>query len=256
MKKLNTSWENVNKWYSRNVDLEGNYYHKHIVIPNTLRLLDLKEGDSLLDLGCGQGVLERAIDKKVEYLGADASKSLIEFAKKNKVSEKHTFEIKDITKPLNLINNAVHAQFSYASIILVLQNVFDYNSVFENAKNYLKPSGKLLTVLNHPYFRTPKYSGWEINKENTIQYRRVDSYMTPKKTNIETSPSKGANSETTLSFHFPLQDYSKSLQKNGFTIMRIEEWVSNKVSDGKHAEMENIARREFPLFMALMCKKV
>jgi hypothetical protein len=43
---------------------------------------------------------------------------------------------------------------------------------------------------------------------------------------------------------------------NGFLIERIEEWVSPKKSEGVMAKVEDRARAEFPLFMAMVAKKV
>jgi len=45
------------------------------------------------------------------------------------------------------------------------------------------------------------------------------------------------------------------LKENEFTIDIIEEWTSDKESVGKVAKMENRARSEFPLFLALKCRK-
>jgi hypothetical protein len=42
---------------------------------------------------------------------------------------------------------------------------------------------------------------------------------------------------------------------NGFLIERIEEWVSPKKSEGGMAKVEDSARAEFPLFMAIVARK-
>jgi hypothetical protein len=53
----------------------------------------------------------------------------------------------------------------------------------------------------------------------------------------------------------PLAEYSRMLFEGGFLIERIEEWVSDKHSVGKASLMENRARSEFPLFMAILARK-
>jgi hypothetical protein len=45
------------------------------------------------------------------------------------------------------------------------------------------------------------------------------------------------------------------LNKAGFMIAKIEEWTSDKESEGKTAKQENRARAEFPLFMAIQAQK-
>jgi hypothetical protein len=46
------------------------------------------------------------------------------------------------------------------------------------------------------------------------------------------------------------------LLENGLVIEKIEEWISPKKSTGKMAKIEDTARAEFPLFMALIIKKL
>jgi hypothetical protein len=69
------------------------------------------------------------------------------------------------------------------------------------------------------------------------------------------NPSQQERSETTWSFHHPLSYYSKCLYENGFVILKIEEWISDKKSEGKRAAMENQSRKEIPLFLTILAKK-
>src|SRR5574342_272242 len=96
---MNSSWESSHKWYDSIVGEKGHYYHEHIILPNTLRLLKLQKKDSLLDLCCGQGVLARALPQGISYVGVDASSSLIRSAKSK---SKHPFYVYDVTKPFKV----------------------------------------------------------------------------------------------------------------------------------------------------------
>jgi len=246
-----TSWENVEDWYKDHVGLKGSYYHENVVIPNLIRLLDLKANSSLLDLACGQGIVERAIPEITRYAGYDLSKSLIEFAQENARNPKHIFKVGDVSKPITDT-----PKFSNATTVLALQNIKDYDQVIANAANNLTENGVYILVINHPYYRIPRYSSWEIDSKNDIQFRRVDKYMISEDLKIAANPSKGIDSETTVTYHNTLEAYTKSLMKHGLVIQKIEEWVSNKKSYGAHADRENRARKEFPLFMAIVCKKL
>lgn len=248
---LDTSWDKSGKWYKNIVGDEGHYYHQKIVLPNVLRLLGLKRGDSLLDLGCGQGILERQIPKDAYYVGMDLSSGLINEARNLIASQNHRFVVADVTKPLPLEGS----NFSHAAIILALQNIKKPFGVVRNVKEHLKIGGKFVIVLNHPAFRIPKSTSWEVDESNKIQYRRVDQYMSPLEIPILTNPGK-TNSENTWSFHYPLSAYSEMLFDNGFVIEKIEEWVSDKKSTGSKAEMEDKARNEFPLFMTIVARKI
>jgi len=248
-----TSWQKVGKWYNESVGETGHYYHQSIIIPNVLKLLNFSESLSncVLDLACGQGVLSRHLPPHVSYFGVDAAASLIDAAKQYRHPNIHQFLQADITQKLLL----KHPPFTHATLILALQNIENPLAVFKNANHHLQPGASFVIVLNHPCFRIPRQSSWKIDEENKIQYRRIDRYMSPMKIPIQAHPSKGKQSAQSVSFHYPLADFSRWLNEAGFTIDLIEEWCSDKVSEGGAAKMENRSRQEFPLFMALLARK-
>jgi ubiquinone/menaquinone biosynthesis C-methylase UbiE len=242
-KKQLDSW----KSYDKTVGSEGHYYHQQIVLPNSLKLLELnkEKGASLLDLGCGQGILARHLPEKVEYVGVDSSKALIRAAHKY---SKHSFILGDVSQPLSVEKK----DFSHVVILLALQNIQDPFSVLKNAATHLRRGGKLLIVLNHPCFRIPRQSSWGVDPQKKIQYRRLDRYSSPLQVPIQMRPSQKELSEETWSYHYPLSTYSEWLKKAGFLIKQLDEWCSNKKSMGKMAAIEDRARQEFPLFLAIL----
>lgn len=248
-----TSWQDVGKWYNDSVGEQGHYYHQTIIIPNVLKLLNLSKisSASLLDLACGQGVLSRHIPNTMSYVGVDAASQLIDAAQRFNRNPSHKFVKADVTHKLPL----EHPPFSHATLILALQNIENPLAVFKNASHHLQAGAPFVIVLNHPCFRIPRQSSWKVDEENKIQYRRIDRYMSPLKIPIQTHPGKGKDSPQTWSFHHSLSDYSRWLNEAGFTIDLIEEWCSNKVSEGRAAKMENRSRQEIPLFMAISARK-
>lgn len=249
--QLKTSWQPVGKWYSELVDKSGHYYHEHVVIPRTVRMLHLKPGSSLLDLACGEGVLARSIPKDVEYVGVDIASSLIQFARKKDMNKLHQYVTADVSKPVSLPQKS----FSHVAIILALQNIEDADGIIANTWANLQDNGILVIVLNHPCFRIPRQSAWGIDEQNKLQYRRINRYMNPLKIPITMHPGK-ETSAVTWTFHEPLSFYSDLLLKHHFVIERLEEWCSDKSSAGPAARMEDRARDEFPLFLALKARKV
>lgn len=243
--KKSTSWQSSAKWYEKSVGEKGHFYHQRVIFPKLLPLLDLKPESSLLDLGCGQGVLSRKIPESCNYLGIDSSPSFIAFAKKQAHSKKHCFLEADLSKPVSF-----SPTFSHSCFLLSLQNMGPPEIPLQNACKHLKPGGKLVLVLNHPCFRIPRQSSWGIDPASQIQYRRIDSYLTFQKIPIQMEPGKNPN-KVTYSFHFSLSELSQILSKNHLLMEQIQEWVSPKISQGKQAKRENRARKEIPLFLAL-----
>jgi ubiquinone/menaquinone biosynthesis C-methylase UbiE len=246
-----TSWQKISKWYGETVGEKGSYYHQNVILPNVLRLLSLRPRMILLDLGCGQGVLARLLPTDINYIGVDVSDNLINQARELDKNPKHSFLVADITSNLNLRPNS----FDLATMILVIQNVKKPFKTIENAYKALKPGGKLIIVLNHPCFRIPKNSDWFTDRQKRLQSRIVDNYMTPLEVPIDSSPFDKKDNQTSLSFHYPLSAYSEMLFDNGFLTEKIEEWVSDKKSEGMMAPIEDKARGEFPLFMAIVARK-
>ncbi len=246
-KRNETSWQNVHQWYDQCVGKEGHYYHQHVVLPGVMQLLQLQPGDSLIDVCCGQGILERWLPQECNYYGLDGAKDLVKAAQAQKVHHDAIFQVAD-ARHFRFAKN----DFSHAACILALQNIDDPFSVFKCVKKHLKPGGAFVIVMNHPCFRIPRQSHWDIDTEKGHQSRRLDRYLSPLQIPIDMNPSKGESH--TFSFHFPLSYYVESLFKAGFVVEEMREWISPKESTGKHARMENRARREFPLFLAIRAR--
>lgn len=236
--------------YDKTVGASGHYYHQQLILPKTLELLDLKKSKSarLLDLGCGQGILARHLPEHIEYVGLDASPALLKAARSYGKHPKHFFVKKDLAEPFSLDKK----DFTHATILLALQNIAEPLQVLKNAAAHLCKGAKFLIVLNHPCFRIPRQSSWGIDAPKKIQYRRIDRYFSPLAIPIQMRPGDKQQPEETMSYHHPLSSYSKWLHEAGFTISLIEEWCSDKKSTGTAAAMENRARQEFPLFLALL----
>ena len=246
-----TSWQQVGKWYKGLVSDKGHFYHQSLIMPGVIRLLALQNNSSLLDLACGQGVLARHIPKISSYLGIDSSSLLIDAARLKNHQENYKFIVGDVTKPLPVTKT----DFSHTAIILALQNIQNPQVLLSNAQKHLVSGGKLVIVINHPCFRIPRQSSWEIDQKNKLEYRRINRYLTPLKIPISNHPGH-TNSPITWSFHWPISAICNFLFQVGFVIETIEEWASGKTSVGKAARMENRARSEFPLFMAIAARKI
>lgn len=249
--RRDTSWQKSKGWFDRTVGEKGHHYHQTVVIPGVLKLLALEANSSLLDLGCGQGVLARAIPKSVAYHGVDSAPALIEEAKRLTPAPNRAWTKADASKRLPFEPKG----FTHAAIVLALQNMENGRGAIDNAAAQLAPGGRLVVVLNHPCFRIPRQSSWSVDEKNGMQFRRIDRYATPMKIPIRMNPSLGDRSPTTWSFHAPLSDLFAWLAGAGFLVERLEEWHSGKTSEGKTARRENRARSEFPLFLALAARR-
>lgn len=239
-----TSWKDSSQWYDKLVSKEGHYYHKNVILPRLMKMLKLKETSRLLDLACGQGILARMVD--CDYLGIDIAKPLIQKAKAQTKDKR--FKVHDLTKPIELKET-----FSHAVIMLALQNIADPLAVLKTASDHLEDGGMFVVIMNHPCFRVPRQTHWGWDEK--IQYRRIDSYMSSLEIPIKMHPGK-KDSDVTTSFHMPLSKLTKLFAKAGFVIELLDEWVSDKKSEGGRAKIEDRARKEIPMFLACKLRKL
>lgn len=251
MADKNTSWGKVADWYEATVAGKDSYQNS-VIKPNLLRLLDLKRGESVLDLACGSGFFSREFSKiGAKVTGVDIGAELIKIAKRQDPAGEY---IVADAQNLAVLKNR---QFDVVIIVLALQNIKNFQSAIAEISRLLKPAGRALIVLNHPAFRVPKQSEWGFDEKKHVQYRRVDKYLSEISTAIDMSPGKQLNKKLTYSFHRPLQVYFKAFAKNNLAVSRLEEWVSGKTSDkGARKKAEDQARKEFPLFMCLELRKI
>lgn len=247
----NTSWDNVAHWYDTLLAGDDTYQAR-VILPNLLRAMAIQKGERVLELGCGQGFFARAFFKEGAITtGVDLGKDLIAIAKKQ--SPKEITYVAHSAEDLSIFSDA---SFDKISLVLSLQNIEAPHKVFKECARVLVPGGRMFVVLNHPAFRIPKSSSWGFDEVAKTQYRRIDRYMSEAKVAIEMNPSKKGGAVTT-SFHRPLQYYFKILGNNGFSVARLEEWLSHKESEqGPRKIAEDRARMEIPLFLFLEARTV
>lgn len=247
-KKISTSWGKSAEWYDETIAKDDSYQNK-VILPNLLRLMEIKPGEKILDVGCGTGFFAAEFLKAgAKVTGIDIGEELLVIARKNFPKA----EFRTASAEALPFENGI---FDKAVFVLSLQNMADMKKAISEASRTLKTNGKIFFVLNHPAFRIPGESSWGWDSEKNVQYRRLDSYLSEKKSKIQMHPGARPN-DFTYSFHVPLQYYFKLFNKNGLVVERLEEWTSHtKTPTGPRAAAENRARAEFPLFLALVVDK-
>ena len=141
-------------------------YQKEVILPNLLRALNIRKGEAVLDLACGQGFFAREFFKKARESSALMfPDELVGIARKNSPRE-IKYEIAS-ADDLKIFKNGSADKIT---VILAIQNIENPNGVFAECGRILKSAGELFLVMNHPSFRIPKESEWgfdEKTKSNT-----------------------------------------------------------------------------------------
>jgi len=266
-----THWGDVAMWYDKHVGHDGSEYHREVILPGVLRLLNLDKITTgkprILDIACGQGVLCRALAKEgCQVVGIDAAAELVTAAKRRNITDNFAIEyrVADATKLIEGIGKGSDglraSSFDAATIVLSIQNMTPLSPVWHAVWSLLKPKGTLVVVMMHPCFRIPRHSDWTWHDKKQEQQRVISQYLGSSEISIVTHPgdaARGLGSSTTTHFHRPLQAYINTLGNAGLFVDRLDEWTSHKTDQvgPKKAAMDK-ARAEIPLFLALRARKI
>lgn len=244
-KGARTGWDSVASWYNGWVGKDGSLHHRKLAIPTALKLLDLKRGESILDIGAGQGVFAPyVLEQGGVYTGVDVSPRLLDIARQQ--HGKSTKFYKADACKLASSRDLEAASFDAVVFLLSIQDINPLPEALYSAAWALKPGGRAVLLMTHPCFRIPRQSGWGHDDNRKLTFRRIDRYLTP--LSVPMKPYQGG-SGVTISFHRPLHEYVNGLAAAHLLVERIEEVTSYKTD-------ENPAEAEFPLFLGIRARKV
>lgn len=246
-------WEPVAGWYDDLVGEGGSEYHREVVIPGTLRLVEPASEMRVLDVASGQGVVARALaDRGATVVAVDASASLVAAAREHDGTRGVEHRQGDARRLAEIV---APGSFDAVVCILALANMSPLAPIFAGVALALRGGGRFVAVVMHPCFRVPRASAWGWDEERETQYRRVDRYLSSSKVDIRVHP--GADpSRTVPAHHRPLEAYVNGLAAAGLVVDRLEEWTSHKTSPaGPRKRALDESRDEIPMFLALRARK-
>ncbi len=204
---------NANYWDNTMGDL-GNRFHQELVAPATVQLLNLKAQDTLLDIGCGNGVFARRMAQQgIQVTAFDFSENNINNAKKYDTHNIH-YQVLDATSYEGLLALGKH-QFTAAVANMMLMDLANIDPLFRALPHLLQKDGVFVFSVCHPCFNSCNV----VIQENTIEVNNYQSLHTTKGEAIANQPQ--------LQYYFD-RSISNLLQtgfKHGFVVDGMEEPV-------------------------------
>lgn len=245
-----TSWERVATWYDGWVGDRGSDYHRALAIPAVLELLDPREGEAILDVGGGQGVLAPYLaESGARVTVVDASRRLITAAKRRHARLRGVRFLVGDARELHAVAGLDAAAYDAAAFLLSIQDMDPLESVMRSVDWALRPASRVVLLMTHPAFRVPRHSGWGTDEGRKLHYRRIDSYLEPMAVPMKSL----GGGPPTRSFHRPISEYVNGLAAIGFAtdaMLEIPDLPPQR-RPGKAARADDRAQREIPLFLAL-----
>lgn len=127
----------------------GSLLNAHYERPAVLALLGDVRGRRILDAGCGSGPLAaELVARGADVAGFDGSPAMIELARR-RLGEAVPLTVHDLAEPLPYEDET----FDDVVASLVLHYIQDWRGPLAEIRRVLKPGGRLVASVNHPFVR-------------------------------------------------------------------------------------------------------
>jgi 2-polyprenyl-3-methyl-5-hydroxy-6-metoxy-1,4-benzoquinol methylase len=151
-------WNELADTWDERMGENNNRFHNEIIKPSTIKLLEIKENDRILDVACGNGNFSRYMaEMGVKVVAFDYSEKMIENAQircKDFLSQ-IDFRVVDATKYNEVISLGKHGLFDKAVSNMAVMDISDIQPLFKAVYELLKPGGIFVFSGIHPCFQTP-----------------------------------------------------------------------------------------------------
>ncbi|WP_371794209.1 class I SAM-dependent methyltransferase [Streptomyces sp. NBC_01718] len=239
---MTDSWDTIADWYAELLR-SGSAIHdfgRNILLDYLPTVL---AGQRVLDLGCGEGIIARAVAARgASVLGIDPSPRMIEHARGAEMSQASGafFSVDDGCTLTTVATGSVE----WVTAGLSVNNVPDLDAALAAVHRVLVPEGFIVFTIPHPCFEAP-HAGWTEREDGSVR-RIVGDYLTEgfwRSGNPEGARRAGNQ-------HRKLSTYLNALMRNGFTIEAVDE----PAPDARVAASQP-QRAGLPPFMVLQARR-
>jgi 2-polyprenyl-3-methyl-5-hydroxy-6-metoxy-1,4-benzoquinol methylase len=155
---------------------EGNSFHKTLIEPTQERLLDVRAGQSILDIACGNGQFTRRLARLgARVLGVDISERMIERARARTTAQgdRIEFRIVDCARAEALMSLG-EKQFDAAVCTMALMDMAVIQPLFTALAKLLKAGGCFVCSVLHPCFNSGRVV--QVREREDVAGQVVDRY--------------------------------------------------------------------------------
>jgi 2-polyprenyl-3-methyl-5-hydroxy-6-metoxy-1,4-benzoquinol methylase len=205
---------------------------RDLVIPRLVEIAGSVDGLTVLDAGCGEGILSRSLaGTATQLVGIDVVPQFIDYARQRDLTQRIAYEVHDLSNPLPYYTNA----FDLIVSNLVLNDVPNYTGFITTLSNVLKPHGRIVLSMNNPY--------------SALLREKVDNYF-------DSDAVAPYGFGPAIYFHRTMEDYFRAFQQAGlvvrclYDVQMTEEIVAHLPEKNQHFSWYPFYHR-FPFMVIL-----
>lgn len=138
---------------------DGGVYNSHYERPAMLELLGDVDGLTILDAGCGSGLLsEELVSHGARVVGVDSSERMLELARA-RLGDAAELRVQDLQRPLDWASDG---SFDIVASSLALHYIKEWRRTLSEFHRILRADGRLVFSTHHPFadfmnFERPNY---------------------------------------------------------------------------------------------------
>jgi SAM-dependent methyltransferase len=240
LNEIRNEWDNISHLRHTQITSGIDLSYKYVILPCVKELCENSDYSSIVDVGCGTGILEAELSSRSRrVVGIDLSSKSIEIARS--YCERLDNVIFENTTAENYAAEMTSPVFTLAIANMTLMTCIDLPGILGAIEKLLIPGGTFVATLAHPCF-WPKY--WGYDEAEWFDYRK--QIIVEARFKI----SKQATDCITTHVHRPLAMYLNGLANCGFVIQRFIEPMPDKKVERKYPQ-----KWECPRFVGIRCRK-
>ncbi len=180
----------------------GNLFHRRLIEPTALQLLELQPNEAVLDIGCGNGALARRLAEWGARVTAfDFSAEMIRLAKARSAAGSRSIEyhIIDATDEAAMLELGA-GRFDAVVCTMTLMDVPTIDPLFRAASRLLRAGGRFVFSTQHPAFNSnnPIFVQEKEDRAGVVS----DHYAVKLRAYLDLPPVKGAGAPGEPSPHY------------------------------------------------------
>jgi 2-polyprenyl-3-methyl-5-hydroxy-6-metoxy-1,4-benzoquinol methylase len=221
---------------------EGNAFQRFLVGPATERLLEVRQGETVLDIACGNGVFSRRLaELGASVVATDFSEKFVELARTRTeragYGDAVEYLVADATDEERMFALG-EGRFDATVCNMALMDMPAIDPLMRILRRLLKPEGRFVFSVQHPAFNSNavRLVLEEEDREGTL----VETYSVKVTGYMHVPPGKGAGMPGEPAphayFHRPLSELFGACFRAGFVVDGVEEPSFPRPQEGSRPE--------------------